>query len=557
MSVQCAADLPSVGVRRTSDASYEEKASTPSSQEKNDGAFVQENDASSVTVAPTEAVSPLGSSNLNWFGILALNINMMIGTGIFSTGGSLLASLGSPGFVLLFWVLGLLIALSGLAVYLEFVHLFPGRAGGEVVWLEQAYAKPRYLFPAAFAFFSVALSFASSNCIVLATYLLYACGNNNPSDWLMRGVGIAGYTVASLCVLVSTKLVLRINEVLGVCKLIALGFIVISGFVVMAGGVKHIEDPLAAFRDPFAGTLGDGNAIANAIIKLNFAFGGYYQALNLSNEIGGKNPLKTLRWTTPLAVIIVGTLYIFATMAYFAAVPLEKIKSSGTLVAALYFTEVFGERAGARVLPALVAISAFGNLVAVLIGQSRIVREIGRQGVLPYPRIWASPRPFNTPALGIFVTWVITVIMTIAPPAGDAFNFVVDLQSYPSNVFTLLSFAGIFFIRRQRKRAGLPPSGYRAWAVAIIFRIAISLLLMIMPWVPPKAGIYGGDVSFLYCTYAIVGIGLLVLCVAYWYIWVHVLPKYRGYQIVEEVVYEEDGSAFTRLTKVWADGRRS
>lgn len=127
---------------------------------------------------------------------------------------------------------------------------------------------------------------------------------------------------------------------------------------------------------------------------------------------------------------------------------------------------MFGERAGARVLPALVAISAFGklfaslefderrlnshragNLVAVLIGQSRIVREIGRQGVLPYPRLWASPKPFGTPALGIFVTWVsfselrawldadlsvpsqvITVIMTIAPPAGDAFNFVVDLQ---------------------------------------------------------------------------------------------------------------------------------
>lgn len=67
---------------------------------------------------------------------------------------------------------GIFIALSGLAVYLEFTHLWPDRAGGEVVWLEKAYSRPKYLFPAAFAFLSVVLSFASSNAIVLADYFL-------------------------------------------------------------------------------------------------------------------------------------------------------------------------------------------------------------------------------------------------------------------------------------------------------------------------------------------------------------------------------------------------
>lgn len=42
MSGQYAAELPSAGGRRTSDASYEEKASTPFSHEKNDGAYVKE-----------------------------------------------------------------------------------------------------------------------------------------------------------------------------------------------------------------------------------------------------------------------------------------------------------------------------------------------------------------------------------------------------------------------------------------------------------------------------------------------------------------------------------
>lgn len=77
--------------------------------------------------APVKKESAPGGCTMGWFGILCLNINQMIGTGIFSTGGSLLSLLASPGLVLLFWVLGLIIAHIGLAVYLEFAHIFPNR----------------------------------------------------------------------------------------------------------------------------------------------------------------------------------------------------------------------------------------------------------------------------------------------------------------------------------------------------------------------------------------------------------------------------------------------
>jgi len=42
---------------------------------------------------------------------------------------------------------------------------------------------------------------------------------------------------------------------------------------------------------------------------------------------------------------------------------------------------VFGEYAGTRILPILIALSAFGNLLSVAIGQARIIREVARQGV--------------------------------------------------------------------------------------------------------------------------------------------------------------------------------
>lgn len=79
--------------------------------------------------------------------------------------GSILKGTGSVGLSLMYWVIGFVVSLAGLAVYLELGSYFPSRSGAEVVYLEQAYPRPRYFFPVAFAVQSVILSFSSSNAI--------------------------------------------------------------------------------------------------------------------------------------------------------------------------------------------------------------------------------------------------------------------------------------------------------------------------------------------------------------------------------------------------------
>ena len=79
--------------------------------------------------------------------------------------GTILAELGSPGLSFMFWLIGFLIAAAQLAVYLELASFFPARSGAEVVYLEQAYPRPKYLLPMSFAVVSVLLSFSSSNAI--------------------------------------------------------------------------------------------------------------------------------------------------------------------------------------------------------------------------------------------------------------------------------------------------------------------------------------------------------------------------------------------------------
>jgi len=181
---------------------------------------------------------------------------------------------------------------------------------------------------------------------------------------------------------------------------------------------------------------------------------------------------------------------------------------SKELAASLFFSSVFGGSNSTRALNFLISLSAFGNIVAVIIGTSRVIRECGRQGVLPYPRVWASTKPFNTPLAPYLLKWALTVLMILAPPAGDAFNFIVDLQSYPNNVFFFATTFGLLLIRRRRARLGIEKVEFYTWNVAIVFSLLVNVFILVMPWYPPPGGRFGGDVSFWYATYCVVGLAM-------------------------------------------------
>lgn len=202
-------------------------------------------------------------------------------------------------------------------------------------------------------------------------------------------------------------------------KVATLLFIAITGFVVLGGNTK-VEDPQLNFRDSFAGAATAYGA-TNALYKITFSYAGYENAFNVVNEV--RNPVKKLKIHGFAALAIVAILYILANVAYFAAVPKAELIAAKEISAALFFKHVFGSSSVVKGLNFLIALSSFGNLIAVLLGQSRMIRECGRQGTLPFPRFWASTKPFGTPLGPYFVKWILTIIMIVGPPAGDAFNF--------------------------------------------------------------------------------------------------------------------------------------
>ncbi|KAF7530867.1 hypothetical protein G7054_g9430 [Neopestalotiopsis clavispora] len=529
-------------------------SSTPNSTVAYDGDFkyvgeVGGNDAPEMFQeaggAPVESHSPLGY-NVGPVTILFLNISMMIGTGIYSTPSSILKGTGSVGLSMIYWVLGGIISLCSGAVYLEYAAYFPSRSGAEVVNLEQAYPSPRFLFPTAFAMQNVLLSFRSSNCIVLANYLFATAGRTG-TDWQIKGVAIAGYTIAVIAAILHTKGAYYLSNGIGAVKLLTLVFIAITGWVVL-GGHTEVENPKAHFQNAFEGTA-TPYGVTNALYRIIFSYAGYNNAFNVINEI--KNPVKQIKRNGTISILTVMALYIFANIAYFAAVKKEDLESSGTIAATLFFKAVFGSSNSSRGLNFLIALSSFGNLIAVLIGSGRQLRECGRQGVLPWTRYWVSTWPFGTPAGPYLFDWAVTLLVILAVPTGDAFNFVSDLAVFPSAFFNLAMAIGLYVVRWRRKKANLPAPSFKAWHPVVIFNILVQLYLIVMPWYPPAGG--KGDVSFWYGTYVVTGIGIVLACFAYYVLWVKLIPKWRGYELRQEVLQLESGAQGHQLIKVPID----
>ncbi|RSL57498.1 hypothetical protein CEP54_008282 [Fusarium duplospermum] len=493
------------------------------------------------TGAPVENNSPLGYS-VGPVTITLLNITMMIGAGIYSTPSSILAGTGSVGVSFVYWTLGYLLCMASGAVYLEFTAYFPSRSGSEVVFLEQAYPRPMWLFPTTFAVQSVILSFG-----IMANYL-WAISGHEGTNWQIKGTALACYTLATLTLVFNTKYAYWFSNAVGIVKICTIVFVIITGFVVLGGGTR-VENPTANFKDAWSGSSNaSAYGMTIALYRIIFSYGGYNNAFNVANEV--KNPVRSLKIYATAALTTVYILYMFANVAFFAAVPKDELENSGLTAASLFFKAVFGDSGAVRGLNFLIALASFGNMIAVIIGLSRRIRECGRQGVLPFTRFWVSTRPFGTPLGPYLVIWSLTALMLLAVPAGDAFTFVNDLGIFPAAAFNLAMAVGLYVVRWRRSKANLPEPEFKAWHPVIIFNIMIQLYLLIMPWYPPEGGQYAGDVSFWYATYAVTGLAILLICGGYYWLWAFLLPKWKGYELRQELVSFEDGAQSNQLRKI-------
>ncbi|KAG8990639.1 hypothetical protein FRB94_013232 [Tulasnella sp. JGI-2019a] len=508
--------------------------------------------------APLESINPLGT-DVHFMSAVLLSLSAMVGVGVISTPGVVVQVVGSLGLAFLLWILGSLVTFCGLASYMELASRFPGRSEGDAVFLEQAYPRPRYMVATVFGLFSAMRYNAAISATVFAEYAMHAL--DVPVTSLRhKSLTVAMITlVLGLCAL-STRWSLKVVNGLGFLKLASMTFIIFSGFAVLLG-VTRIQNPADNLRNPFLGSNWGANTLVSGYIKVDYAFGGWNQAIIFLSEVstsqkittadGSPGPattaFSTIRRATYVAVALASIIFLLINLSFFAALPKESLSRTDSLVGVLFCEQVYGTDSfvATRLFPAMVALSCLGSMVAHALSQARLVRETARQGVLPYPELLSSTWPFGTPVGPLAVQWVISVLVIVIPPAASSFSFLVSMHMYPTNVFQMLTALGVWTLRAQLDIV----ETFHAWTGFVVIFAAKCFLTVIMPWIPPAGGPQTGNPGTWYATYCLVGIGIISLGIVYYLSWMVVLPRLGGYTIVEETVTMEGGALTNKFKK--------
>ena len=254
----------------------------------------------------------------------------------------------------------------------------------------------------------------ASGCIVFAQNIGIASGRHL-SDWAERGIAIGVIVFVTIIHTFIPRMGVYLMNALGWFKVVILLFIVITGWVVLSGRVSSVSNPHASFKNAFAGSSHSSNNYATALFKVIKSYVGWSNAAYFLNEV--KSPVKTLKRAVPLGPGTCGVLYMLANVAYYAAATPKEIGASGATVAAFFFGKVFGATAE-RALSVLVALSALGNVLTITFAQARVNQELAKEGVIPFPKFWASAWPVGAPSAGLLLHFIPSFIIIVAIPLG-------------------------------------------------------------------------------------------------------------------------------------------
>ena len=193
----------------------------------------------------------------------------------------------------------------------------------------------------------------------------------------------------------------------------------------------------------------------------------------------------------------------------------------------------------------MIAISAFGNVMTVTFAQARVNQELAKEGVIPFPKFWASNWPFGSPSSGLLLHFIPSFIVIVAIPFGDAYDFILDLEGYPSSVINFLVVLGLFYLRWSAPQVHRP---FRAWLPVALFFMVGQAFQLVAPFIRPPGG--KGDTSLPYWLSSVVGIVILFLGVVYWALWQKVLPAFGKYYLAPEHHVLSDGTTYVTYKKL-------
>ena len=393
----------------------------------------------------------------------ALVVGSIIGTGIFIKTAGMAALAGSQGWVLLAWIAGGALSLTGALAYGELGSLLP-RAGGEYVYLKEAYGNlPGFLY-GWMRFWIGSPGSIAAYAVGAATFLSAVM---NLEAWGGRNAWAMGFIVvfSSLnCLTVKFGGVLQ-----SVMTALKVGMILF-----LMGGLLFVS-PAAGTVASF-GAAPTATSFGAALLAALWAYDGWNNLPMAGGEV--RDAQKNLPRALLFGMILVLLIYGGINVAYFRTLPWETVLASNSkmnpaaLPIATNAALTFLGGAAAVVVSYAFVFSALGAMNGSILTGARVPFAMAQDDLFPRALAKATPRT-HVPARAIILQGLWACVLALS----GTFDQLTDYVVFSSWIFYGACGAAVIVLRRKMPDA---KRGYRVPGypyVPLLF-VACTVLLL-------------------------------------------------------------------------------
>ena len=367
---------------------------------------------------------------LNLWGLTMIAVGACIGSGIFASPGQIVQSVPHHGLVVLVWMIGGVIALTGALTFAELGAMFP-KAGGVYVFLKEAYGDYMGFLYGWVILLIINTGALAALAIIFADYMTFFIPLSQTGKIILAICTIMGLTLLNITGVNTSQ---WMANVFTGAKLLALLVIILLGF--------YFYQPTELSLDFSFGTLpeGAGHGLLLGLIGVLWAMGGWHHASYLASEtIKAK---RTVPRAMVFGVLIVMIMYILTNIAYMMILPLDEIaatdKVAGVAMAALH-------PAGGRIMAIVIAISVFGTIAIYTMSAPRIYYAMAEDGLF-FKQLKAIHPRFKTPANAMLAQAIWAIILLLLM---QTFTNLITYVTFMDIIFMTLAGAAVFILRQR------------------------------------------------------------------------------------------------------------
>lgn len=385
----------------------------------------------------------------------ALAVADMIGTGVFTSLGFQVRDIPSGFSLLLLWVVGGIVALSGALSYSELAAAFP-RSGGEYNFLSRIY-HPAVGFLAGWV--SATVGFAAPVALAAMAFGQYFAGVVPGAPVLYLGLGVTW-----LITLVHLSGIRRGSVLQNISTFIKLGLIAV---LIVAGFV--FGRPQGISFAPSSADLGyiSSAPFAISLVFVLYAYSGWNAATYIAGEI--EDPQRTLPRSILTALLLVTGLYVALNAVFLYTTPIQEL--AGQLdVGLIAGRRIFGE-AGARAVAALICIGLISSISAMMWIGPRVTMVMGED--IPLLKPFSKTSENGVPVFAmLFQLTVVTALLFT-----QSFEAVLDFIQFGLTVCSFLTVLGVIVLRFTKPDL---PRPYRAWGYPVTPFIFLAVTFFVL-----------------------------------------------------------------------------